>query len=95
MEDNEIKMKECVVTENGVVCTMDKENHQKMIQQNKVPEDLIINVIKETSIVQSTGETKHSEADFPKKQSCGCPQTPESSKTDNSEAKKPLKSGEN
>ena len=95
MENDEIKMKECVVTENGVVCTMDKENHQKMIQQNKVPEDLTINVIKETSIVQSTGETKHSEADFPKKQSCGCTQKAESFKTDNSEAKKPSKSEEN
>jgi len=95
MEDNEIKMKECVVTENGVVCTMDKENHQKMIQQNKIPEDLTINVIKETSIVQSTGETKHSEADSSNKQSCGCTQIAESFKTGSSEAKKPSKNEEN
>lgn len=80
-------MKECVVTEKGLHCNMDKENHQKMIEQNKIPQDLTINVIKETSIVQSTSATKHAEDDSSKKQSCACTQTAESFKTDNSESK--------
>ena len=96
---DEIKLKECIITDDGVACKIDEQNHQKMMDQKKVPVNLTITVEKEIPKnktidgTQSTEETKSidkaksTKADSSNKQECGCFKTTDYSKIANYVAK--------
>jgi len=100
MNDAEkIKLKNCIITKEGVFCDMDQENHQKMMEQKIIPNDLTISLEKETlknKTIDGTKPTvenkssdgsKPTEADSSNKQGCGCPKTTENSEIANYVAK--------
>ena len=74
MDEDPIDMKECVITKDGVVCKMDEKNHQKMIDQNKIPQDLTIIKEKKTIVNKPIDSSKDTEADSSNKE-CGCSNT--------------------
>ena len=84
---DEIKLKECIITDDGVACKIDEQNHQKMMDQKKVPVNLTITVEKEipknktidgtqsTEENKSTAGIKPTEADSSSNHGCGCSKT--------------------
>ncbi len=97
MNKDSVKINCKEITKDGtLICNTDMETATEMMKRGIKPEHTQINVIdKLADPTQSAVEkesndgTQNTEIDSSQNQECGCSKTAESSKNDNSEAKKP------